>query len=238
MDALDDRHLFFAFSTWNGAKEEFDAWYDAEHVPDVLGAPGMRGAQRFLLDDTKPLPGSEALDFGHLAVYDIEGDPGPFREEIKRLMMSGEMVLPDFLNQPFKTLILKPVSPPFTTDRFAAASGLDDRHLFFAWSRHSGDDAPFENWYDEEHIPQIMSATGMLRAQRFEEAATKPVPGVQTPDLGHLAMYEIEGDMGPFREEVKEMLISGEMVLPDFMIPPFATMFLRPVSPYFASSQG
>jgi hypothetical protein len=238
MDALADRHLFLAFSTWTGTKEEFDAWYDGQHVPEVLGAPGMRGAQRFLLAETKPLPGSKALDYGHLAVYDLEGDPTPFREEIKRMMMSGDMVLPDFLNQPFTTLILRPVSEPFTTERFDAADDLDDRHLFFAWSRHSGEDEPFERWYDEEHIAQIMGATGMLRAQRFEPAAVKPVPGVETPDLGHLAIYEVEGDMGAFREEVKEMLMSGAMVLPEFMIPPFETMFLRPVSPYFASAEG
>jgi hypothetical protein len=236
--APDDHHLFLAFSTFTGERAAFDAWYDEEHVPQVLGAPGMLGAQRFVIAETKPLPGSAAIDLGHLALYDLEGDPGPFREEVKRLLMSGEMQLPDFMVQPFKALFLRPVGPPFHSAGFDSAESFDDRHLFFAFSRHSGDDATFERWYDEVHIPQITSAPGFLRAQRFEPASTKPLPGVDVPDLGHLALYEVAGDLGPFREEVKRMLISGEMEIPDFMISPFTTMFMRPVSPYHRGAGG
>jgi hypothetical protein len=228
----DDRHLFLAFSTFTGERATFEAWYDDEHIPQVLSAPGMAGAQRFVVDETKPLPGVASVDYGHLALYELQGDPTPFREEVKRLLMSGEMVLPDFMVQPFKTLFLKAVSAPFHSENLDATTDWNDRHLFFAWSRHTGDDATFERWYDEVHIPQIMSAPGMLRAQRFEPSDVKPLPGVETPDLVHLALYEIAGDLLPFREEVKRLLISGEMVIPEFMVQPFATMFMRPVSPF------
>ncbi|WP_370937489.1 hypothetical protein [Amycolatopsis sp. cg13] len=230
---FDSRSLFFAWSTCSTDYGTYAKWYDDEHIPQVMDVPGMVGAQRFLLADTKPLPGVRALDFGHLAIYEMEGSAQPFREEVKRKLISGEMALPDFMNQPFQALFLDAVSEPFLSDGFADAENLDDRHLFFAWSRHTGDEATFAKWYDEEHIPQIMSAPGMLRAQRFEMSDLKPLPGVETPDLGHLAIYEIAGDLEGFRAEVKRQLISGEMVLPDFMIPPFAAMFLKPVSPFF-----
>ncbi|MFD2472005.1 hypothetical protein [Amycolatopsis silviterrae] len=233
---FDSRSLFFAWSTYSTDYGTYAKWYDDEHIPQVMDVPGMAGAQRFLLADTKPLPGVRALDFGHLAIYEMEGSAQPFREEVKRKLISGEMVLPDFMNRPFQALFLDAVSEPFLADGFAAAENLDDRHLFFAWSRHSGDDATFGKWYDEEHILQIMSAPGMLRAQRFEMSDLKPLPGVETPDLGHLAIYEISGDLEGFRTEVKRQLISGEMVLPDFMIPPFAAMFLKPVSPFFPAA--
>ncbi|MGV9292607.1 hypothetical protein [Amycolatopsis sp. NPDC003676] len=233
---FDNRSLFFAWSTYSTDYDTYAKWYDDEHIPQVMDVPGMVGAQRFLLADTKPLPGVRALDFGHLAIYEMEGSAQPFREEVKRKLISGEMVLPDFMNQPFQALFLDAVSEPFHTEQFAVAENLDDRHLFFAWSRHTGDDATFAKWYDEEHIPQIMSAPGMLRAQRFEVSDLKPLPGVETPDLGHLAIYEIAGDLEGFRTEVKRQLISGEMVLPDFMIPPFAAMFLKPVSPFFPAA--
>lgn len=237
---MDNRHLFFAFSTFTGERSTFDRWYDEEHIPQVMGAPGMVGAQRFVIAETKPLPGVEPLDLGHLALYELDGSPGPFREEVKRLLMSGEMVLPGFMVQPFTALFLKPVSDPFHSESFHEVSELDDRHLFFAFSRHTGDDATFAQWYDEVHIPQIMSAPGMLRAQRFERSGVKPLPGVVTPELGHLALYEIAGDPLPFREEVKRLLMSGQMVIPDFMIQPFGAMFMRPASPYFPAtvSQG
>lgn len=230
-----DRHLFFAFSTFTGGRADFEAWYDEEHIPQVLGAPGMHGAQRFEIAKTKPLPGSVPVDLGHLALYELDGDAGAFRSEVKRLLMSGDMPLPGFLVQPFKALFLRPVSEPFQTAALGSPSDLDDRHLFFAFSRHTGDDVTFEQWYDEVHIAQIMSAPGMLRAQRFETADTKPLPGVATVDEGHLALYEVAGDPQPFREEVKGLLMSGEMEIPDFMVQPFTTMFMRPLSPFVAA---
>lgn len=113
----------------------------------------------------------------------------------------------------------------------------EDRHLFLAFSTFTGEPSRFEAWYDTEHIPQILSAPRMMRAQRFEPADVKPLPGIVTPDLGHLALYELDGDLEGFRQEVKRMLTSGEMQIPDFMIPPFGTMMMRPVSSYFEARQ-
>ncbi|HZZ52196.1 MAG TPA: hypothetical protein VFE65_35315 [Pseudonocardia sp.] len=230
-----DRSLFFAFSTYTTDYDTFARWYDEEHIPQVMGTPGMVGAQRFLIADTKPLPGSNSLDYGHLALYEMEGSPQTFREDVKRKLMSQEMVLPDFMVQPFKALFVQSVSAAQHSDLFDRAENLDDRHLFFAWSRHTGDDATFARWYDDEHIPQIMSAPGVLRAERFELSDVKPLPGVDALDPGHLAMYETAGDLDGFRQEVKRQLVSGEMVIPDFMISPFSTMFLKPVSPFFVA---
>jgi hypothetical protein len=230
--ALRHRSLFFAWSTYTTDYDTYAKWYDEEHIPQVMNAPGIVGAQRFVIADTKPLPGVKSLDFGHLALYELEGSAEGFRQEVKRKLISGEMVLPDYMVQPFKALFAKSVSQPFYSERFATQQDLDDRHLFFAWSRHTGDDETFARWYDQEHIPQIMSAPGVLRAERFEVADVKPLPGIEALDLGHLAIYETAGDLEGFREEVKRQLVSAEMVIPDFMISPFATMFLRPVSPF------
>jgi hypothetical protein len=231
--ALQHRSLFFAWSTSTTDYDTYAKWYDEEHIPQVMNAPGIVGAQRFVIADTKPLPGVKSLDFGHLALYELEGSAEGFRQEVKRKLISQEMVLPDYMVQPFQAVFLKSVSKPSYSERFANAENLDDRHLFFSWSRHTGDDETFARWYDEEHIPQIMSAPGVLRAERFEVSEVKPLPGVEALDLGHLAIVETAGDLGGFREEVKRQLISGETVIPDFIVSPFATMFLRPVSPFF-----
>lgn len=233
LPAFQDRSLFFAWSTYTTDYDTYARWYDEEHIPQVMDTPGMVGAQRFVIAPTKPLPGVRSLDFGHLAMYELDGPAQGFREEVKRKLISGEMTLPDYMVQPFKALFLTAVSAPFHSAAYERAASLDDRCLFFAWSRHTGDDETFAKWYDEEHIPQIMSAPGVLRAQRFEVSEVKPLPGVDTPDLGHLAVYETAGDLEGFRAEVKRQLVSGEMVIPDFMISPFSTMFLTSVSPFF-----
>lgn len=231
-----ERNLFFAWSTYTSDYDTYAHWYDVEHIPQVMDTTGMVGAQRFLLADTKNLPGVVPVDLGHLALYEIEGSPAGFREEVKQMLMSGLMVLPDFMNQPFDALFLAPVSEPQYGVEFDKVQDLDGRHLFFAWCKPAADsvaDGTFARWYDGEHIPQILGATGMLRAQRFESSPVKPLPGVRVPDLGHLALYEIAGDPSAFREEIKQMLISGEMQIPDFMNPPFSSMFMKPASPFF-----
>lgn len=233
---MSDRHLFMAFSTYTTDTATFGAWYDSEHIPQVMSAPGLVGAQRFVLADTKPLPGVKQIDLGHLALYELDRDPGALREEVKRMLIGGDMVIPDFMVQPFQTLFLEPISEPVVGPALVDDSSLDDRHLFFAWSRHTTTDEEFGRWYDEEHIPQVASGSYMLRAQRFRVGPTKPIPGSVVPDLGHLALYEIAGDLGGFREDVKRMLISGEMVLPDFMIHPFGALFMRPASPWFPAN--
>jgi hypothetical protein len=231
-DTVGDRHLFMAWSTHTTDWDTYGTWYDREHIPQVMDTTGMVGAQRFVLDETKPLPGVKKLDWGHLAMYELEQDPDTFREEVKKMLMSGEMVLPDYMVQPFKALFLRPISEVHYGADWDAAR-LDERHLFLAWSTHTTDWETYGKWYDEEHIPQILSVPGMLRAQRFLPAETKPLPGVDVPNEGHLALYEMAGSPSTFREECKRMLMSGEMVLPEFMVQPFGATFMAPVSPWW-----
>ncbi len=228
-----ERHLFFAFSTFTGERQAFDEWYDSEHIPQILSAPGMIGAQRFVIADTKPLPGTNAIDYGHAAVYEIEGSPSAFREEIKRMLISGDMVLPEFMVQPFTAMFYSPVSEAFYADRFEDLKSLDDRSLLLVWSNRPADPSVYDQWYDETHIKDFLAAPGVVRAQRFVTSDVRPLPGVVAPEHGHLAFYEVDGDTRPVREEIKRQLMSGEMVLPDFMPAPFDAMFLSPVSPFF-----
>ena len=231
--AFDDRTLFFAFSTFTGERSAFDKWYDEEHIPQVMDTTGMVGAQRFVVADTKPLAGTEPIDFGHAALYELDGSPAGFRDEVKRMLMSGDMALPDFMVQPFTALFLEPVSEPHHSERYEKLQDLDDRHLWLVFSERPQDSEAYDKWYDEVHIPQVLAAPGFVRAQRFVTSGVKPLPGVVTPEVSHLAIYETSGDLGPMREDVKRQLMSGEMVLPEFMKLPFGSMFLRPVSPFF-----
>lgn len=74
-----------------GNDEAFDAWYDDEHIPDVLAVPGFVAAQRFrLADETagKPSP------WRYLALYEIapEGADASLAE-LKARAASGAMKL-------------------------------------------------------------------------------------------------------------------------------------------------
>lgn len=63
------KHLLMVFTSPRpGREDEYNAWYNDVHLPDVLGVAGFTAAQRFAA-----LPGmrGEQPEHGYLAVYEI-----------------------------------------------------------------------------------------------------------------------------------------------------------------------
>ena len=66
-------HVFIVMTNAeDGLEAEFNAWYDTQHVPDVLRVPGIKAVQRFSLS------GKQRLDpphpYKYLEIYEIESD--------------------------------------------------------------------------------------------------------------------------------------------------------------------
>jgi hypothetical protein len=55
-----------------GKEQEFNEWYDNQHIPDVLSIPGNVSAQRFRVADSQ-LP-NRSSPYRYLAVYEVEVD--------------------------------------------------------------------------------------------------------------------------------------------------------------------
>ena len=55
-----------------GREQEFNEWYDNQHVPDVLSLPGCVSAQRFKLSDVQ-MP-NRSCPYRYLAIYEFEAD--------------------------------------------------------------------------------------------------------------------------------------------------------------------
>jgi hypothetical protein len=53
-----------------GQDEEFNAWYDGKHLPDLLAIDGIVNATRYRRAELPPTPGRRA----YMAVYDIRTD--------------------------------------------------------------------------------------------------------------------------------------------------------------------
>lgn len=65
-----NKYCFVVFTTpVEGTDDEFNAWYNEQHLQDVLQVPGFVAAQRMRIpDDATGLPGK------YLALYQIETD--------------------------------------------------------------------------------------------------------------------------------------------------------------------
>jgi hypothetical protein len=55
-----------------GREQEFNEWYDNQHVPDVLSLPGCVSAQRLKLSDVQ-IP-NRPCPYRYLAIYEVEAD--------------------------------------------------------------------------------------------------------------------------------------------------------------------
>jgi len=67
------KHILVAMTNAvEGRDDEFNDWYTNQHLHDVVKAPGIVAAQRFVLDDTQRYKGPYA--FKYLAIYEIESD--------------------------------------------------------------------------------------------------------------------------------------------------------------------
>ena len=96
--------LFLVFSNpVSGREDEFNEWYDHQHLGDVLAVPGVAAARRYdlvpaALPEAEGVPAPPPPAHSFLAVYELDGDPDDVLAEFLRRVGSGEMALSDSLD--------------------------------------------------------------------------------------------------------------------------------------------
>jgi hypothetical protein len=165
----------FDFSGAN--EEEFNEWYDTEHVPERLRIPGFINAVRWLGIDNPKLS---------LAIYDLESldvlkkpeyravSPENFSPWAKRLLARQCKRVCRFNAEQIGTRKVAPHE----------ATGL----LVFATNVAPEAEAEFNEWYDTEHIPRLSALPGVLMARRFKTAGAA-IAG--SADRQYIATYHL-----------------------------------------------
>jgi hypothetical protein len=148
--------LMAAMRMGTAAEDEFNDWYDTEHLPERQRVPGFLHCQRWVgVDDRTLSLATYDLDTvavlkspGYLAIGGANLSPWSRRvtARVELLMrFEGDQILPgDEL-------------PP------AKAGGL----LLNAMNVPPEHEADFNAWYDKEHIPALGAVPGVLSARRF-----------------------------------------------------------------------
>ncbi len=155
------------FSEMNPAtawEAEFNAWYDEEHIPLRVRAPGFISAQRYKLPELNYLAVYEMDSLAALKTpeYDrIKNQPS----ELTRRMLGGVSGFTRYLGTEINA-VRKPGASP------------DDAPLLYAvWFDVPPDRmADFDAWYDEDHAPLLMQAPAWLGIRRFDVSVSDPVP--------------------------------------------------------------
>jgi len=73
-----------------GREEEYNAWYDDAHLPEVLRIPGFAAARRYAMADDGDAT-SAGLGARYLTLYDIEGEISTALSNLADYRASGQL---------------------------------------------------------------------------------------------------------------------------------------------------
>ena len=144
-------------------EEEFNAWYDTEHIPERNAITGFISSRRWVFPDAKPGDGK------YLATYELESPAALTTPEYqshvgdhftpwsKRCLGRATVFRRWALGETGRShATLAEPAPDKVGALFVSIGDIPDEHA-----------DEFNRWYDEEHVPMISKVPGVLRARRL-----------------------------------------------------------------------
>ncbi|HTT79128.1 MAG TPA: hypothetical protein VMF86_05570 [Stellaceae bacterium] len=178
------------------AQDEFDDWYDTEHIPERLRVPGFLNAERWL-GATNPQHSLALYDLDNVGVLQsapyraVGGANGsPWTKRVtgrtkSMIRLEGEQLRPGDA--------LAPVG---------AAAAL----LFIAMNVAPEHENEFNEWYNAEHLPQLGAVPGVLSARRYRgSGATQRYAAIYhlaNPDVTQSAAWKAAANT-PWTERMR-----------------------------------
>jgi len=102
-------------------------------------------------------------------------------------------------------------------------------YLMLVYSRAKpGQEAAYNDWYSNQHVPDVLSVPGFVAAQRFEiEGLADDASGRQ-----YLAIYEIDGiTLEEAQTKLAAAVQSGQVTLSETLdLPNVSRVLLRPMT--------
>lgn len=148
--------LIVVFDFSNVPEDEFNDWYDTEHLAERLRVKGFIGGQRWL-----------AADRPHLSVVTYDVEHAGVLSSPDYMAVSGEGFSPwtKRINRKCRLLaryVAEQLSPG---DRVAPehAGGL----LLLALNVEPEAEPEFNRWNDTEHVPRLAAVPGVIAARRY-----------------------------------------------------------------------
>ena len=175
--------LFMAFDFSTAHADEFHDWYDHEHVPERLRVPGFLNAERWIADDN-PMVHVATYDLDSPAILISDALQGSRRRQPVGLDQTRNLDVP-----PHHALRRRTTNP-----RRAGRARRRRLPLLVASMTPDPDaEAEFNDWYDNEHLPNLSRVPGVISARRFRASDTES-------ERKYLSLYHLQ-DLGVSRSD-------------------------------------
>lgn len=157
-------------------EDEFNRWYDTEHVPQLLGVPGFLSGLRYRAVEGKPK---------YLAIYELTDEKvlksEAFRQVRDNPTQWSRKIIPQFRNAQVAGFrqILSHGEGPAKDAEFVLTVRLNTTE---------DHEQEFNAWYNEDHVPALVGVPGVYCARRYVAVQGDPK---------YLAVYEMSGGEVP-----------------------------------------
>ena len=144
-------------------EEEFNAWYDLEHLAQVVALPGFVSGRRYRCDEA-PIrylawydTVDEKVETG-VAFQRLIAEPTPWSRRMRRLY--GDR------RERFNFRLMRDVGRAPAGDTpwlYLVHTDIPD-HIV----------GEYNEWYDKEHLPRLVTVPGVVRARRYTAVSGSP----------------------------------------------------------------
>jgi hypothetical protein len=143
-------------------EEEFNAWYDSEHLPEIVALPGFLLGRRYACEGAKPK---------YLAWYDAADEtvePGP---HLKKYIADSAPSM-----QRIAAFLQHRERMNFRLMRDVGARPQRDTPWLYIVHTDIPDHIvdEYNEWYDKEHLPRLVTVPGVVRARRYTAVSGNP----------------------------------------------------------------
>ena len=148
-------------------EEEFNRWYNEEHLKDLLAVPGILDGARY-----------EAIKSGpkHMAVYELENVDVINTDAMKALRPFtewGQRMAPSIIGSNYINMVLEMIYPDLLTDEIAN-SGMAPALQIGRMDVPDADQDDWNKWYSGVYVPNYEKCPGVIRGRRWKCVRGEP----------------------------------------------------------------
>jgi len=158
-------------------EDEFNRWYNEEHLAERLSVPGVLSAARY-----------EAVSSGpkHLAFYELESpavlDTPEYRKRLDEPSEWSKRMTPSVIGTVYIRNVYRMIHPARLTDEIAE-SGMAPALQIGRMGIPGHAEEEWNRWYDSVYVPNFETVPGVIRGRRFSAVSGEPA---------YLTVYEFE----------------------------------------------
>jgi len=164
------------------AEDEFNDWYDTEHIPERQRVKGFINCERWI--------GAENPKIS-IATYDLASPAVLKSPEYRAIAGANLSPWSKRVTGKCRRICRFEAEQTLPGDLPAPAAGAPAM-LFFAMNPLPEAEQDFNDWYDQEHVPALARVPGCLAARRFRILSATSEGNHRYLALYHLASADVQ----------------------------------------------